>query len=137
MISDVVARPPYHYSLYRRCAAALGPSTANCIGAAVQLGVNPYADASCVASALKDITNPPSTCVGCAATIKAGAKKAGTKVRTGAHNAKAGARAGASSVKAGVKAKAQTLGQRVKSKVSRPKPDSPGTELSQLPAPHS
>ncbi|KAG6855802.1 hypothetical protein H0H87_010755, partial [Tephrocybe sp. NHM501043] len=90
---------------------------------------NPYADVKCVTAALKDITNPPSTCVGCKAVLKEKAKVAGDKVKAKA----ASARAGASSLKAGARAKAQTLGHKVKGKFTKGQVESGGqTELSTL-----
>ncbi|KIJ44750.1 hypothetical protein M422DRAFT_30226 [Sphaerobolus stellatus SS14] len=48
-----------------KCAVALGPAGVGCIAAAAQIGVDPIADAGCVAGAVDSAVNVPDACSGC------------------------------------------------------------------------
>ncbi|KAI4144693.1 MAG: hypothetical protein LQ340_006558 [Diploschistes diacapsis] len=55
-----------------KCVVALAPAFVGCASAAAEEFINPIADISCIAAALNDGVNPPSSCVTCFDDLKNG-----------------------------------------------------------------
>jgi hypothetical protein len=62
--SPGAAQPPQQCELLK-CAAALGPTAVSCTGSVLEEGVNPIADAGCIAGVVANVANPPSSCSAC------------------------------------------------------------------------
>ncbi|KAJ6520996.1 hypothetical protein DFH09DRAFT_224693 [Mycena vulgaris] len=48
-----------------QCVIDIGPAVIGCAAAIAEEGANPFADATCLLSAAKDIKNFPASCTGC------------------------------------------------------------------------
>ncbi|OCK76496.1 hypothetical protein K432DRAFT_408124 [Lepidopterella palustris CBS 459.81] len=48
-----------------KCVAALAPLAVSCAAAAAEEGLNPLADAACLASAANNVANTPAACTSC------------------------------------------------------------------------
>ncbi|GLB45281.1 hypothetical protein LshimejAT787_2100410 [Lyophyllum shimeji] len=70
------------------CLAALGPAAVSCVGAAVKVGVDTIADASCVANVINQSVHVPPDCQPCLQhlNLKSKIKTAVEKVEHKLHN---------------------------------------------------
>ncbi|KAH7074202.1 fungal calcium binding protein-domain-containing protein [Paraphoma chrysanthemicola] len=48
-----------------KCIAALAPTVVSCAAALAEAGLNPIADAACIATLANSSINPPDSCKGC------------------------------------------------------------------------